>query len=147
MGRLCGGAHEISGIKASLFLCGWMGVVGWVVLWVGVSMHGVLVRDVVGGGGRVGGGMGDGVLSGWCAMGIIIFKGELTKLNFLMKFPHLSKFIDLMKDLKYEHENIFPLWGRVKLNLGTGSENQIFFLRTPATVKFFHQIVKNDTFA
>ena len=42
MGRLCGGAHEISGIKAPIFLCGWMGVVGpvvvgWVVVrWVGV---------------------------------------------------------------------------------------------------------------
>ena len=47
MGRLCGGAHEISGIKALIFLCGWMGgdgtgggrwvvvggeVVGWVVV-------------------------------------------------------------------------------------------------------------------
>ena len=39
MGRLCGGAHEISGIKAPLFLCGGggrmglggVGVVGWVV--------------------------------------------------------------------------------------------------------------------
>ena len=31
MGRLCGGAHEISGIKAPLFLCG--GVGGW---WCGV---------------------------------------------------------------------------------------------------------------
>ena len=36
MGRLCGGAHEISGIKAPLFLCGWVGgggvagEVGWV---------------------------------------------------------------------------------------------------------------------
>ena len=29
MGRLCGGAHEISGIKAPLFLCGGVGVVGW----------------------------------------------------------------------------------------------------------------------
>ena len=29
MSRLCGGAHEISGIKAPLFLCGWVGVVGW----------------------------------------------------------------------------------------------------------------------
>ena len=36
MGRLCGGAHEISGIKAPIFLRGWMGVgrggwgwVGW----------------------------------------------------------------------------------------------------------------------
>ena len=69
---------------------------GWVV---GQGVSGVLVRDVVGGGGRLGVGMGDGVLSGWCAMGIIIFEGVLTKLNFSMKFPHLSKFIDLMKDL------------------------------------------------
>ena len=39
MGRLCGGAHEISGIKALIFLCGWMGVVGWggVVGWVVVG--------------------------------------------------------------------------------------------------------------
>ena len=31
MGRLCGGAHEISGIKAPIFLRGWVGVewVGW----------------------------------------------------------------------------------------------------------------------
>ena len=38
MGRLCGGAHEISGIKAPLFLCGgwlegswggWMGGCWW----------------------------------------------------------------------------------------------------------------------
>ena len=35
MGRLCGGAHEISGIKAPIFLHGWVGVsrggvvVGW----------------------------------------------------------------------------------------------------------------------
>ena len=28
MGRLCGGAHEISSIKAPLFLHGWVGVVG-----------------------------------------------------------------------------------------------------------------------
>ena len=28
MGRLCGGAHEISGIKTPLFLHGWVGVVG-----------------------------------------------------------------------------------------------------------------------
>ena len=39
--------------------CGGAGV-GWgVVGWVGGRVHGVLVRDVVGGG------MGDGVLSGW----------------------------------------------------------------------------------
>ena len=43
-------------------MVGWGGVV---VGWVGVVVSGVLVRDVVGGGGRVCGGMGDGVLSGW----------------------------------------------------------------------------------
>ena len=42
-------------------------------------------------------------------MGILIFKGVLAKLNFSMKFPHLSKFIDLIKHLKYEHLSIFPL--------------------------------------
>ena len=30
-----------------------------------VGVCGMLVRDVAGGGGRMGGGMGDGVLSGW----------------------------------------------------------------------------------
>ena len=40
MGRLCGGAHEISGIKAPIFLCGW-----------------------VRGGGMCGGGVGDKVRS------------------------------------------------------------------------------------
>ena len=47
---------------------------------------------------------------------IIIFQGVLTKFNFLMKFPHLEKIVDLMKDLKYEHQSTFHLWGKVKLN-------------------------------
>ena len=36
MGRLCGGAHEISGIPAPLCLCGWVvgGFTGWVLVWV-----------------------------------------------------------------------------------------------------------------
>ena len=51
-----------------------------------------------------------------------------------------------MKDLKYDHQSTFPLWGRVKLNLGPGMENQIFILRTPATIKFFHQILKKWQF-
>ena len=74
--------------------------------------------------------------------GIIIFKGVLTKFNFLMKFLHLEKFVELMKDLKYEHQSILLLWGRSNLILGTGSEKQIFFLRTSADVNFFHQIIK-----
>ena len=48
--------------------------------------------------------------------GIIIIQGELTKFIFLMKFPHLEKIVHLMKNLKYEHQSTFPLWGRVKLN-------------------------------
>ena len=45
MGRLCGGAHEISGIKAPIFLRGW-----------------------VGGGGTDGGGVGVGVVE-WVVVG------------------------------------------------------------------------------
>ena len=47
---------------------------------------------------------------------IIIFQRVKTKFHFLIKFPHLEKSIDLMKDLKYEHQSTFPLWGRVKIN-------------------------------
>ena len=48
----------------------------------------------------------------WCPTlfpkGIIIFQEVLIKLIFSMKFPVLKKFVDLMKDLKYEHQSIFP---------------------------------------
>ena len=54
---------------------------------------------------------------------IVIFQGVLTKFHFLKKFPHLEKIVDLMKNLKYEHQSIFPLWGRSKQILGTGMEN------------------------
>ena len=37
---------------------------------------------------------------------------------------------------------IFHCGGGSNLNLGIGRENKIFFLRTPATVKFFHQIFR-----
>ena len=43
-----------------------------------------------------------------------------------MTFPHLEKFADLMKDLKYEHQSIFPCGGGSNLILWTGMENQIF---------------------
>ena len=36
----------------------------------------------------------------------------------------------------------FPCGGGSNLILGIGWENQIFFLRTPAAVNFFHQIIK-----
>ena len=36
----------------------------------------------------------------------------------------------------------FPCGGGSNLILGIGTENQIFFLRTSAAIKFFHQILK-----
>ena len=50
-----------------------------------------------------------------------------------------------MKTLKYEHQSTFPCGGGSNLILGTGTENQIFILRTPATINFF-QILKNGHF-
>ena len=40
----------------------------------------------------------------------------------------------------------FPCERGSNLILGTGMENQMFILRTPATIKFFHQILKNCHF-
>ena len=37
---------------------------------------------------------------------------------------------------------LFPSVGGSNLILGTGTENQIIILRTPATIKFIHQILK-----
>ena len=51
-----------------------------------------------------------------------------------------------MKYLKYKHQSILPLWGRSNLILGTGTENQILFLITPAAINFFYQILKNCHF-
>ena len=36
----------------------------------------------------------------------------------------------------------FLSWEGSNLILGTGKENQIFILKTPATIKFIHQILK-----
>ena len=40
--------------------------------------------------------------------GILIFQGVLAKLNFLTKFPHLEKFIDLMKNPPHQPSNHPP---------------------------------------
>ena len=37
---------------------------------------------------------------------------------------------------------LLPSGGGTNLILRTGTENQLFIVRTPATVKFFHQILK-----
>ena len=64
---------------------------------------------------------------------IIIFQGVQRKFHFLTKFPHLEKFVDLMKNLKYEQQGTFPLWGRPEDRYGkpniysqTSSHYQVF---------------------
>ena len=75
--------------------------------------------------------------------GIIIFQGGLTKLNFLTKFRHLEKIVNLMKDLKYEHQSTFPCGGGPNLILGICTENKIFILRTPTSIKVFSSNLPN----
>ena len=41
---------------------------------------------------------------------------------------------------------LFPFVEGSNLILGTGTENQIFILRTPAAINFFHQIFKKRHF-
>ena len=43
-------------------------------------------------------------------------------------------------------KELFPCGGGLNLILETGTEHQIFIVRTPATIKFFHQIPKNCHF-
>ena len=50
-----------------------------------------------------------------------------------------------MKDLKYEHQSIFPCGEGSNLILRRGTENHIFILRTPAAINFFIKFSKNDT--
>ena len=40
----------------------------------------------------------------------------------------------------------FPCEGGSNLVLGIGTENQMFILRTPAAINYFHQILKNCHF-
>ena len=52
-----------------------------------------------------------------------------------------------MKALKYEHQSILPLWGRVKLNFRDRYRKRNIVLITPAAINFFYQILKNCHFS
>ena len=69
--------------------------------------------------------------------GILIFQGVLTKFHILTKFPHLEKIVNLMKDLKYEHQSIFPLWGRVKLNFRDRYRKPHIYSKNSSCYQFF----------
>ena len=78
--------------------------------------------------------------------GIIIFQGVLTKFYLLTKFPHLEKIVDLMEELKYEHQSTFPLWGKVKLNFRDRYRKPNIYSKNSSHYQVFHQILKNCHF-
>ena len=47
------------------------------------------------------------------------------------------KIVNLMKDLKYEHQSIFPLWGRVKLNFRDGYRKPHIYSKNCSRYQFF----------
>ena len=70
--------------------------------------------------------------------GILIFQGVLTKFNFLTKFPHLKKNCPFNERLKkYEHQSIFPLWGRVKLNFRDRYRKPHIYSKNSSRYQFF----------
>ena len=51
---------------------------------------------------------------------------------------HISKkIVNLMKDLKYEHQSIFPLWGRVKLNFRDRYGKPHIYSKNSSRYQFF----------
>ena len=51
-----------------------------------------------------------------------------------------------MKYLKYKHQNILPLWGRVKLNFRDRYGKPNIYFNNSAAINYFHQILKNCHF-
>ena len=79
--------------------------------------------------------------------GIIIFQGVLTKFRFLDEISTSGKkIVHLMKDLKYDHQSTFPLWGRVKLNFRDRYTKPNIFSKNSSHYQVFHQILKNCNF-
>ena len=64
--------------------------------------------------------------------GILIFQGVPNKIKFFDKISCSGNM---------NTKAFFPHWGGSNLILGIVWENQIFFLRTSATIRFFHQIL------
>ena len=48
-----------------------------------------------------------------------------------------KKIVDLMKDLKYEHQSTFPLWGRVKLNFRDRYRKPDIYYKNSSHNQFF----------
>ena len=65
------------------------------------------------------------------------FARSTNKIQFLMKFPHLEKNVDLMKDLKYENQSTFSLWGMVKLNFRDRHGKPNIYSKNSSHYQFF----------
>ena len=65
------------------------------------------------------------------------FPRSTNKIQFLMKFPHLEKIVDVIKALKYEHQSILPLWGMIKLNFRDRYRKQNIYFNNSSCYQFF----------
>ena len=92
---------------------GWVVVVGW-----------------VGGGWWVGSGV--GVVGGVIRLSFQS-NSNSQKLSLWCK----KIIVDLMKDLKYEHQSTFPLWGRVKLNFRDRYRKPDIYSKNSSNNQFF----------
>ena len=82
----------------------------------------------------------------WGGGGGVGVGGGVGYYNFPRITNKIKSFDEILTSEKKNFFGIFLLWGGSNLILGTGMENQIFILRTPAAIKFFHQILKNCHF-
>ena len=82
----------------------------------------------------------------WGGGGGVGVGGGVGYYNFPRSTNKIKSFDEISTSEKNYIFGIFLLWGGSNLILGTGMENQIFILRTPADIKFFHQILKNCHF-
>ena len=82
----------------------------------------------------------------WGGGGGVGMGGGVGYYNFPRSTNKIKSFDEISTSAKIIFLCIFLLWGGSNLILGTGMENQIFILRTPAAIKFFHQILKNCHF-
>ena len=84
----------------------------------------------------------------WGGGGGVGVGGVVGYYNFPRSTNKIKSFDEISTSEKnYIFFGIFLLWGGSNLILGKGMENQIFILRTPAVIKFFHQILKNCHFS
>ena len=83
----------------------------------------------------------------WGGGGGVGVAGGVGYYNFPRSTNKIKSFDEILTSEKIIFFCIFCCGGGSNLILGAGMENQIFILRTPAAINFFHQILKNCRFA